>query len=229
MFSKYGLTARGAPAIISSFPIIVFNYFFLSSVLADFLHAVAGISWISELSVPLIFIFLLAQVNRFVSIEVFEKRYFHDGLEMPTTNFLMSSDPQYSDEHKQKIHEKILKDFGIQLFNKEQEKNDPIGARRRIVEAVSLIRGKVGEGKLLLQHNIEYGFVRNLIGGSLVALVLALGNFFFFRFVVEKNVAFAISNILVIFYLLPIILSRKLLSGYGNLYAKILIQEYISF
>ena len=66
-----------------------------------------------------------------------------------------------------------MTDFDITLLPEDQEKEKEEEARKKIVEAMSLIRAKVKDGRLLLQHNIEYGFVRNLIGGN----EIAAGNF----------------------------------------------------
>jgi len=51
-----------------------------------------------------------------------------------------------------------------------------ITARKKIVEAVSIMREKVMDGHLLLQHNIEYGLWRNLIEGSTFALLISIIN-----------------------------------------------------
>lgn len=227
-FDQYYLFARIFPAIICLCPLIVFNYFFLSIYLSEFLNEMANIKPISNISIPLVFMVLLSQINRLIGIEVFEKKYFGNELHMPTTSFLTHANDQYTDAYKEQIHRKILDDFDIQLSTKNEEENDEINARKRIVEAVSLIKNKVGSGKLLHQHNTEYGFLRNLLGGSVVALIISLINVYFFNAVFHNNVAFTISIFTTLAYTFPILLSKKLLVSYGNLYAKVLIQEYMS-
>ena len=96
-----------------------------------------------------------------------------------------------------------------------------------LVDCVSLIRGKVKDGRLLLQHNIEYGFVRNLIGGSAVAVFLAIFNLIVFGYFLELLLPFYISLFLAITYLLIVMVGRKIIQSYGLRYAKILIQEYL--
>ncbi|MEK7074382.1 MAG: HPP family protein [Patescibacteria group bacterium] len=145
---------------------------------------------------------------------------------MPTTNFLLFSDTHYSNEYKQQIREKILKDFGITLLSKEQEEKDEMAARKRIVEAASLIRGKVKDGRLLLQHNIEYGFARNLIGGSVIAFPTALIGVVLFYFFSYKVLPFVVLTVSATIYLVLIIFSKKIMDVFGVAYAKVLIQEY---
>jgi len=227
--NQYNLIARIFPAAICSIPVIIFSHYFLSVKLADFFKTVTNINFIGNISLPLVFIFFFSQLNRFISKEIFEKRYFRDELWMPTTNLLLHSNEQYSCQYKDKIYKRILKDFNITLSTKKEEEVDDYNARKKIVEAVSLMRNKVGSGKLLLQHNIEYGFVRNLIGGSVIAIGFTLLNLGFFRFIYYEQVAFKISLFTGLLYFLPIIFSKKLLLNYGNLYAKRLIQEYIGF
>jgi hypothetical protein len=147
---------------------------------------------------------------------------------MPTTNYLMWSDDKFSREYKRHIHEKIKKDFGIVLSTAEEEARNELEARKKIVEAVGHVRNRVKRGYLLHQHNIEYGFVRNLIGGSTVALLLSLFTIPFF-YVYEKNItAFVLSITLFILYLIPVLFSKVIIAYYGRNYARRLIEEYMS-
>ena len=198
----------------------------------DFIELFKNIEYfkvISNISIPIIIIYFLSQINRFVAKEVFEKRYFKNELEMPTTNFMMFDDDEYSDEFKLKVRDKINIDFGIVLPSKEKEETDNLNVRKQIVEAIRLVRNKVGSGRLLLQHNIEYGFIRNLIGGSLLALIVSILNIVLFKFYFQSKLALKISLAVLVPYALFLILSKFLINRYGNLYAKRLFQEYMSY
>lgn len=227
MLNKYNITARIYPAIICSVPIFVLNYFLLSIHTADFLASVEGIKWVGGITLSVALTFLLAQAGRFVGKEIFEKIHFKDELYMPTTELLLHSDTTYSPEHKIKLHTKVLNDFGIQIRSFEQENQDIISARRIVVESVSMIRGKVKNGQLLLQHNIEYGFIRNLIGGSLLALYISILNLYIFGFFFPNRLGFYISLSVGLVYLFFVVVGRYLIGRYGFRYAKILIQEYL--
>lgn len=226
-FNKYNLVARFYPAILCSLPILVLNFFLLDSYTGEFFSAIEGYKWIGGITFSAILIYLLAQIGRFVGKEVFEKIHFSDELSMPTTQLLLHSDKTYSSEQKLNIHSKIANDFSMTVCTLEQESLDEIGARRIIVDCVSLIRGKVKDGRLILQHNIEYGFARNLIGGSAVAVFLSIFNLIVFGYFLEQFIPFYISLFLAITYLLVVIIGRRVIQRYGLRYAKILIQEYL--
>jgi hypothetical protein len=225
-FDKYTLIARILPAIISIIPIVVFNSFYLNSQLSVFLHSLLAIVLINGISMPLIFIFLYAQASRYISKTLFEKHYFKDELRMPSTDYLMPSSKYSTQELRGKIYKKILKDFKISISIKKGNAEDQ-DLRRAISEAVALIRKKVGHGKLLHQHNTEYGFARNLIGGSLISFLLSLFNIYFFAYYYPNSFALKLSFVTAILYLIPLVFSKKIMTDHGQWYAKVLIQEYL--
>jgi hypothetical protein len=90
---------------------------------------------------------------------------------------------------------------------------------------VSLIRDKVKDGRLLLQHNIEYGFVRNLIGGAVIVFPLTALSAPFFYF--SHPIIFWTFLVMSAGFLTLIVFSRRILEIYGVAYAKVLIQEYM--
>ena len=152
---------------------------------------------------------------------------FKNELYFPTTSFLLYLDNEYTAGRKEKIREKIKKDFDIELLNAENEKNDENEARKRIKEAVDLIRNKVKGGHLILQHNIEYGFVRNLIGGMIISLPVSFFSAFFFIY--EKNNPAAISSmILFLFYSFIFLTKKNTLLYFARNYANILYNEYLT-
>lgn len=225
--STYILFARTFPTILCAIPIIVFQYFFLSKEMSDFFAHLGNIRWAGDVTISVVAMYFLSIVNRILGKDLFEKRFFDDERKMPTTNFLMFADDQYSREYKLKIHEKINNDFGLSLANENEETNDVDNSRKRIVEAVSRIRRKVGKGTLLLQHNIEYGFIRNFIGGSIPALIFTLINICL-AFDPFKTSILILSIVSGFIYLLSILSSKYLVNRFGILYAKILIQEYMA-
>lgn len=227
-FNNYTLTARFFPALITLIPIVILNYFFLSQKIASFLSAVGNIKIISNLSISLLFLFLLSQINRFVSKELFEKRFFKDEINKPTTDLLLYSNTSYSLEFKNQLRSKMAGHSGLQLPTFEDEVTNENNCRKILTEAVGFVRLKVGSGKLLLQHNIEYGFVRNLIGGSVIAVLISFCNCILFYFYSYDLLAFKLSAACLFLYLFPIIFSRKLMDSYGLAYAKILFQEYLA-
>lgn len=99
--------------------------------------------------------------------------------------------------------------------------------RKRIVECVGLIRSKVKDGRLVLQHNTEYGFVRNLVGGSTIAALISVVNVVIFVYFHPDSVALTLSIVLAVIYLFIASLGKYLIRRYGYRYSKVLIQEYV--
>lgn len=217
---NYTITARYFPAIICSLPIFILWFFFLEAYLHGFISMLFRFKWADSLTFNLVFVYLLAQLSRFIGKEFFEKVYFKNELNFPTTRFLLNSDHTFTTEYKEKIRKKIFMDFSIILNPKSNNKD-----QRKIAEVVGLIRERVKNGNLLLQHNIEYGFVRNLIGGAVVGCVISVLD----GILLYKNLtAFIISIFLLVLFFLILISSKFILARFANLYAKRLYIEYLS-
>lgn len=229
MISRYFLFARVAPAIVCTVPFIVLYVFFLDSRLSPLFRALADVKWIGGISTVAAFTLLLALVGRAISKDLFERMLFRmDETRMPTTEYLMHSSAEYTSEFRAKVHECIEADFGITVLCAAAEQVDDLRARRTIAEAVALIRQKVRDGRLLLQHNIEYGFFRNLIGCAVLAVLTSSFNAWLFRAVSRNDQLFVASVVMIALYLLPIVFSASLMRSHGRRYARVLIQEYLS-
>lgn len=227
-FDKYSLKARILPAVFTILiPLIIFNHFFTSPTLTELLGAFKASEEISNISISLVLMFYLSQFGRLIGKNLFEKNYFNDELKMPTTQFMLFSDMQYSDDYKLKFLNRVKSDFGINLSSKEEENIDETTARKRIVEAMSSVRKTLFKNKFLLQHNIEYGAMRNTIGGSVIGLIICIVNSLFFYFVIPNDFATNASILLGIIYFLLIIFSKIIIRAYGKSYAKILFREFM--
>lgn len=227
MKDKYYLQARLFPTVLTSIPLLlllnvaVAPYYnqHLKDILV-FLPALVNIGLSSAV------IFLFVQINRLVSKELFQKVFFTDEIRMPATDNLLWHSNYYPDEIRQLIHTKIKTSFGIDLLSKEAEKMDELKARKVIVSACAQIRNVTRESKLLLQHNIEYGFCRNLIGGSFIAVVFCVS--FVVYALYHKVPLVGVGIILLVIYSLPILFSKFIIKRYGNYYAKVLIEQFLT-
>lgn len=226
-FDQYYLYARISPALLTAIPLILFNHFYINTELSGFLHTVSSAHWVAEISMPLAFILFLVFISRSISKMIIENNLYDGETKMPTTNILLYENDFYSTEYKNKIHKKIFDNFDIKLLSLTEEITDEVDARRRIVEAVSHIREKVKGGRLLLQHNIEYGFFRNLIGGSVIAFIFCIFSTFFFYFIYRSSLAMVLSAIGLAIYGLMLLFNKKILNRLGYLYAKRLVQEFM--
>lgn len=222
MFNQYNLQARIAPAIICAIPILLFQYFFLSQEISIFIAFLGNLKFAGNLTISIVILYFLSQINRYFSKTFFEK----EKIYIPTTEFLLFSNSEYSNEYKIKIYEKLEKDFGLKLPTEKEQKKNEINSRKRISEIISLVRRKIGNGKLLLQHNIEYGFWRNLIGGTIISIIFS-GITTYFSYAENNTTLFIASIILLIIYLLILICNKFILDSFGKMYARVLVQEYM--
>ena len=225
---SYSIIARLFPGIISAIPLFVLHFFLLRPKLGEFWEELLGFKVVSDITISFVFLFAFIQLSRFVSKEIFEKRVFNNGQSLPTTDFLLYLDTYFSQEYTDKVHEKIKNDFGIKIPTLIQEKSDQLKSRKLIGEVVSHMRVRVGKGNLVGQHNAEYGFWRNLAGGSVVAFVISVINIFVFLFILYNQIAFWTSIVLACGYLLHLLFAKRLITSHGRDYAKVLIQEYMT-
>lgn len=227
-FDKYNRIARVYPTIITTLPLIILFSYITTIELKNLLQEILVLQILTGVSLSMVTIYVAMQINRFISKEFFEKFYFKNELDMPTTNFLLFTNSEFSKAYKLRLREQIKTDFGLEINIEKEEQNDLLETRKQIVGAVGLIRNKVKNGQLLLQHNIEYGFVRNLIGGSVVGFIASIFNLIYFHFFGKIEFLYNISIITTVCYLTIFFLSRFLINRFGQLYAKRLYQEYLT-
>jgi hypothetical protein len=225
----YSIKARYAPALVSIvIPIATFNHFFVSEEISQYLSGMAGIRVFSNLTISAICLYYFSEIGRVIGKDVFEKAYFEEEARMPTTNFLMFSDATYSPQHKVRIREKVLADFGISLPSLEDESKSDDEARKRIVETMALIRKRLHGNAFLFQHNVEYGAMRNLIGGALIGVIISVAGIYFFHEIYVRDVAVSIFAVLIAIYAILLVFSKPIIKFYGRSYAKILFREYLA-
>lgn len=224
----YYLKARLFPTMLTIIPFITF-IFLLTEKYSDRIIALGNYSiLLSRLSFIPAVIFFMVQINRFVAKEIFQRFYFADELNMPTTIMLLLSDSELPLPIKENIRKQIEIKFGIKLKDAYSENQNPEAAKKLIATAVSQVRNVLRENKLLLNHNIEYGFVRNLIGGSLVSFLFSLiCAIICCVFLNELKYSITFASF-AIFYLIPILLSSLIIKKYGKYYAKVLFEQFLT-
>ena len=226
--NNYYLKARLFPTVLTSIPAIVLYNKFVATLYHDKLENIySALPTVTDIILSSAIIFLLVQINRFISKEIFQRLYFKDEINMPTTNLLLKSNNELETNIKQKLEYKIKSKFDISLLSAIEESADEPRARKLIATTVSQIRNVLRDNTLLLQHNIEYGFFRNLIGGSFLAFIVSIIIVASSRCtedIATKNLGW----ILTIIYLLPILLSKVIINRYGKYYAKILFEQFLT-
>ncbi|MDV4111467.1 hypothetical protein CMT20_06555 [Elizabethkingia anophelis] len=226
--NPYFYRARLFPALITSIPMLIFINKIIAVQYSDILKNVYDIlPFIAHLGLSGAIIFLCVQINRIVAKEIFQRFHFREELFMPTTNHLLINNTYYPITVKEKIRSKIKKEFKIILADAQSEVQDENNARKIIATAVSQIRNTLRGNNLLLQHNIEYGFWRNLIGGSLIALIFSIAIFGYGAYNKLED-QFVLGIICFFVYLIPIILNKYIIRRYGDYYSKILFEQFLS-
>jgi hypothetical protein len=226
--NSYSLFARALPSLLVLIPFFIIYYFLLRPIIGNFLVELLAIKIATDITLPVALFFLMIQLNRIVAKEIFEKRIFNYGLNFPTTDLLLHNNSFYSAEYTKKIHNRIKSDFGIKIPSENEEIKDEQNSRKIINEAINQINYKIGKGILVEQHNSEYGFIRNLSGGSILAIIMSFINIIIFTWIFFDKVAFIISCITLSLYFLFVLFSKKMILIVGLSYAKILIKEYMA-
>ncbi|GHV59215.1 hypothetical protein FACS1894103_2150 [Campylobacterota bacterium] len=226
--NSYYLKARLFPTILTVVPTLILYNKYIAPVYHDGLNDIFTVlPTITDVILSFAIVFLLVLVNRFLSKEIFQRIYFTDELNMPTTNILLKSNTEFETTIKQKIESKIKAMFDIDLLPVDEELQNEERARRLIVTTVSQIRNSLRGDAMLLRHNIEYGFFRNLIGGSLLAVIVSMV-LLIYSYLLCDCFTEILSLALIIIYLIPIILSNWIINKHGKYYAKILYEQFLS-
>lgn len=228
MVNPYFIRARLFPTILTAVPLLVLvNTLFSTYYYEPFKKIFDVLPILASLGLSAALIFLSVQINRIISKELFQKIYFKQESKMPTTNQLLWSDNSFDRTIKIKIRDKIQTQYGIILLNEQQEQLDEKTSRNQIVTAVSQIRNSLRGNELLFQHNIEYGFFRNIIGGSLIASICC-----FFIIILacinDEDILKRTGIILICIYIIPVILSKYIINKFGVYYSKVLYEQFLT-
>ncbi len=165
MPDKYEIETHYYPALLNSVPFLLLGYYFLSNIDNAF-WGHAATATIGGIGIASALYWLQMSMCRAIG-KVIEDRLFDTGKKMPTTELMITSDQRLSQDRKGSIVAKVQKDFGIKLKGRLE---DTPSNRVFINEAIGQIRTKMGRNNpLISQRNRQYGFVRNMLGGALLA------------------------------------------------------------
>lgn len=228
LFDKYTVIARLFPAALCSLPFLVPVYILSSGGLtSNFWSYVASVEFIGSLTGYVVFIFLYAVVIQNFS-KLFERRYFQNRDGFPTTYLMLFEDRRFSDAYKRRFRTLIAETFDVSLLSKEEENANPGEARRRLDEAIGQVRSWVGEGSLVHDKNILYGFVRNMTGGSVLAVLVCIGVVVVNYFVWQSSPMLELCLVLLVGYSIYIGAHKFLILQTAESYAQQLIDEFMA-
>lgn len=226
LLDEYEIKARYIPAILSAIPLIILSSFVKNEAWEAMFKNISWFMIAENVSFALIIIFFIINIQRFVGKYIFEKLTFKNEIDFPTTTFLLNSDKTFSKEFKNLIRQKIENQFQIKLVDWQSDQSDE-EAKKIIKDAVGMVRNYVGKGTFTFQTNVEYGFMRNLIAGSIWALIGSGINLYYY---IPKNdiTGIVINTLIFIIFLTLLILHRKILKDLGSTYARILFTEFLA-
>lgn len=226
LIDSYTLKARYTPALLTLFPSIIF----LSLVIIKLNFDIRTIL-VSSVFESLVFPMFFSEICRNQGKKQEEKNY-KKWKGKPTAILLRIQDNSYDDVTKDKLYENIKLHFNIDLKSDNSDKN--------ISNAVDHIKSifHKNNDKLLDEHLVEYGFVRNLAGCNFLLLIQSLillitvSGYIYYNCSYE-NFPYE-SIIIVMIYLLLSILSiilgkfvyPKMVKDRAFRYAKTLIETY---
>lgn len=234
MKSIYNKRARLFSSIAAmAIPLIVLSFIFIHMgipTIWDIPGTKAITSFIPSALIIATIGYLLEELFNSTSKIIFQFPLFSENeTNMPTTKLLSwSSKERLSDDMIKQIAIRVRYDFGITLMSatEEKKKSNAKEAKRRIVDAVGKIREETRENENLMRYNIQYGFCRNYLGGSVYALL-----FLVVAIIINCNIAF-MNNILLWMLLgiqiILVVLFFFSLKHIGNSYARALYNAYIS-
>lgn len=112
------------------------------------------------------------EIARFLSLIIMERtRFKSSGSNMPTTRILMGLQTSISQSLRIKLSEKLFSDCGIKLPEVESQDDEAVNI---CINATGFMREKTRDNAILTQYNYDFGFCRNYIGGSVVAVFILL-------------------------------------------------------
>lgn len=224
VFSKYSLEARVFPTVLGLVPLFLLQYLYITDLLPIELLALLIVG---NITLSLVLLYALSEfVVRLIG-KVLEEKIFDSRKNMPTTRMLLFGDGEYSADFKERIRAKVNSDFGLLLPDAQEESRDEKEARVRIKEVVGLVIKHVGSGSLVLQHNIAYGFARNFWGTSVLGIIFGIP-LLVVAYINSDLAVVVLSCILLGIYCIYILFGKKTIVFFGNLYARKLLEEYMS-
>lgn len=227
-FNNYTIYARFFPCIVSALPLFILWFFLSTNIQLKELGAyLLSLKFYGGITLSIVFLYFYAQMLRITS-KIIQKKLFLDKTGLPTTYLMTYADHTFSKNYKDKYRELIKKHFGFDLLNEDEEISDATEARMRLNEATKQVILKVKDGQLVKKQNIWYGFVRNLIGGTIFSMIFCVINLVV-GLIFYKNLILIVSSIvLLVLYWALFLFRKQILIQNAEAYANQLIAEFIS-
>ena len=222
MPDKYEIHAQYVPAVLYSASFAVIGFYFLAQIKTDIWGTILTLG-VGGTTMTFALYQLAKHASRFLGKRL-EEWVFQDGRGFPTTRFLLDGDATYTAERKADIVARIKDKFGTDLTG---HTADTTTNRQRIHEIVGQVRKKFFKNDMVLQRNIQYGFWRNLAGGSAIAIIVS-ATATVLSTVTHMGVALTISLVFLGAYILTAIASFFAMKLCAKYYALALYDELMN-
>ena len=214
------------PTVITMIPMVVLYIRIVSPVIYPVLEPVWQVlPLFTGVAINTVVMFLLVMLNRYLSKAIFQNIIYQDDKNMPTTDFLMPNHKSLDKASRTRYYTYILQDYGIDMQKSLKCLRTDDEKRIMIARVVGQIRETLRGNRMILQHNIEYGFFRNLLGGCTHATLISIVLLCIAKASNDSALLYA-SLVMMVVYLLPLFFSKHIIKYHGQNYAKVLFEQY---
>jgi len=223
-FDGYTIKARMLPVFIAILPIIL--------IIINFYNIVFSLNNTINIGIVILIVILLYILSFEVRMggKNTEKKLKKEWGAFPTT-ILLRYKTNFS--NAKKYHELFKEKLNIDLPNKDEENNNIQEADYKYNAAIDLLRERTRDNKILLDANINYGFIRNLLGVKFLSLFMSSSTSFLFTYflyehfinheTIQKDIWLIFITILLnIFWIFFV--SKKRVKQYADIYAEQLLK-----
>lgn len=221
-FDGYTIKARYFPSLICLVPFILWKMYVIDPWLINNTSMTWLASYFGDTTISLVLLYVLMQTNRTVA-----KIFFENKKSFPTVESLLSTSKETTEPYRTNIAKKVQSDFGLSIPTKEEQDQNIEESKKRIWEIIQLIINKVRNGHLVLKCNMEYGFFRNLAGGSLIALIASLVLAIISRYLITDLSLYTLSLKVALTYFFIMLFAWVFINYYSKEYARVLYREYL--
>jgi hypothetical protein len=227
-FNSYTIKARIFPSIITALPFLLLVYTFKANYQVNSILAfIKDINILSITGINVVLIYFFMMLIRTIS-KYYERQYFILKKGFPTAYFLLYDNTRYSKELKDRYRAKVFLLFGISIPNSGGNFSTSEEIIKLLSEATKQIILLIGDGKLVKEHNIWYGFIRNLIGGCLIALLFSLLGSIIYTFIIPEKILSITFLFFAFIYYLLLLFNKNLIINTAEEYANQLISEFLA-
>jgi len=220
---RYDVEARYVPALICSVPFLFLGFYYLNGLDSIFWQSAFALT-IGSVGFSTALFLVVIHFCRAIG-KAIEEKMFRRGLTFPTTEFMLNEDTNLSPERKAKIISKVKQKFDIDLSKKISGSDQD---RRAVHEAVGQIRSMFHKNsQLIQQRNIQFGFTKNLLGGSVLAVTVSMIGVIL-SIVTSNSVALKVSFVLLASYFILGLASFSLVRFTARHYAHTLYDEFLA-